>query len=182
MNNVMVDLETLGVRPGSIILSIGAVEFSEEGLGKKFYSIIDQASCRDAGLTVDQYTLDWWDKQNGPAKQVLKDTLPCAMKRAPSLKDVLSSFSLFIKEAKFPAMWGNGSDFDNTQLAAAYSSVGIQMPFSFRDNRCYRTLRALFPEVKTDNDEGIHHNALDDAVYQAKYAVRILNYIKILKE
>lgn len=35
MNNIMLDLEALGTPPGSIVLSIGAVYFGLDGLGKE---------------------------------------------------------------------------------------------------------------------------------------------------
>lgn len=47
--DVMVDLETLGTRPGCKILSIGAVEFgvgpdyNEDGLGAEFYVEVQRA-------------------------------------------------------------------------------------------------------------------------------------------
>lgn len=39
MNNVMLDLETFGTQPGSVIRSIGAVVFDpfSDKLGKEFY-------------------------------------------------------------------------------------------------------------------------------------------------
>jgi DNA polymerase III epsilon subunit-like protein len=41
MSDVMIDLETLGRRPGCAILSIGAVEFGPAGLGRELYIVLD---------------------------------------------------------------------------------------------------------------------------------------------
>ena len=49
--NVMIDLETMGNTPGCAIISIGAVEFSEEGLGAEFYCTIDLEDSVKCGLT-----------------------------------------------------------------------------------------------------------------------------------
>ena len=45
MTRVMLDLETFGTAPGSVIKAIGAVVFSPDGLGKQFYRIVDAQSC-----------------------------------------------------------------------------------------------------------------------------------------
>jgi DNA polymerase III epsilon subunit-like protein len=46
--DVMLDIETLGNRPYSIILSIGAVEFDPRtgNMGNEFYVLIDHVSSR----------------------------------------------------------------------------------------------------------------------------------------
>ncbi len=63
--NVMIDIETLGTRSNSIILSIGAVNFDitgnhevdESGLNT-FHKFISTYSCIEHGLVYDQSTLD----------------------------------------------------------------------------------------------------------------------------
>ncbi len=71
-------------------------------------------------------------------------------------------------------MWGNGSDFDNTLLEEAYRATGIKPPWRFTGNRCYRTVKNLFPDVWVD-PVGTAHNALDDATYQANHLIAISN-------
>jgi inhibitor of KinA sporulation pathway (predicted exonuclease) len=62
-------------------------------------------------------------------------------------------------------------------LNAAYHVSGSAAAWwKFYNNRCYRTLKNL-PAAKgttIDRGTGTHHNALDDAVSQAKHAVQIL--------
>jgi len=64
----------LGTTPGCVILSIGAVFFDIDSgkLGKNFYSIISQDSCRLVGLKVEQETLKWWNSQSVEAKKLLE--------------------------------------------------------------------------------------------------------------
>ena len=69
MNNVMLDLETLGTSPGCIILSIGAVFFDKNGLGQEFYQTIDVQSSIDAGLTMSGGTFKWWMGQQGAVRR-----------------------------------------------------------------------------------------------------------------
>lgn len=162
----MVDLETLGRRAGCCILSIGATYFDAEGIESEFYVVVNQTSCLNAGLHVDQDTMEWWEKQPEAARQVLEESKVAGM----DLADALDLFGAFIKGTK---VWGNGSDFDNAILYACYAAVGKEVPWKFWDSRCYRTLKGLFPAVKL-NRQGTYHNALDDAKSQAEHAAEIL--------
>jgi exodeoxyribonuclease VIII len=178
MPHFMVDLETLGVRPGSVILSIGAVEFSRDGLGASFSSIIDTQSCLDAGLAVDPKTVSWWEGQSEEARQVLDR----ANNGGVNLSWALGEFSKFLTRAAVPTavyVWGNGADFDNALLAEAYRRCGMgQAPWQPAGARCYRTLKNLARHVKIDR-QGTFHNALDDAKSQASHAIRLMEELKI---
>lgn len=170
MENVMLDLETLGTSPGCVILSIGATFFDKTRLGEKFYRTIDVQSCIDAGLTVSGDTFKWWMGQKGEARKALFDkTIP--------VQDALSEFSAWLGqncETSSVKVWGNGSDFDNAILAKAYGAVlGETQPWRFWNNRCYRTACDLLND-RNRKQEGVYHNALDDAVSQAKHLSRVL--------
>lgn len=171
MNNVMVDLETLGTRPGSVIVSIGAVKFGKDGLGEEFYEVVDLDSCIKCDLTMDPGTVQWWMGQSDDARKVFKG-------EGDSLFNVLSSFTRFIGSSgaaqKNAKLWGNGADFDNVLLAEAYRAVNLEQPWKFYNNRCYRTMKSLNPSIEMQRT-GTHHNALDDAKSQAEHLVRILN-------
>jgi inhibitor of KinA sporulation pathway (predicted exonuclease) len=70
-------------------------------------------------------------------------------------------------------VWGNGADFDNAILQHAYAKVGMETPWHFWNNRCHRTTCDLL-NAKQRKQEGVHHNALDDAKSQAKHLVQTL--------
>ena len=175
--DVMVDIETLGTRPGSIILSIGAVAFApEHGLRGAFHQIVNTDSCRVHGLTEDPATVKWWDDQS-PEAQRTKIEAECAPNRLPS---TLAAFGEFCREYAAPGvlrLWGNGSDFDNVLIAAAYEACHAPPPWKFYNSRCYRTLKNLAPAIRLERT-GTHHNALDDARSQAEHACRILSSLK----
>jgi exodeoxyribonuclease VIII len=165
--DVMVDLETRGTRSNSVILSIGAVEFNLKTgeLGRAFYVNVDPESCEAIGLVSDQSTIDWWAKQSDAAKAIFNKTPQY------DIKACLAAFDKWYpKGAQF---WGNGATFDNVILANAYKAAGMKQPWLYAADRCYRTLKAIFQHVVTDEFEGIPHYALDDAVHQAKQALRI---------
>ena len=61
--NLMIDLETLGTKPNSAILSIGAVYFDKDGLGEEFYANVDLQDSIDSGFDIDASTVYWWLSQ-----------------------------------------------------------------------------------------------------------------------
>jgi hypothetical protein len=180
MVHVMCDLETLGVRAGCKILSIGAVVFSPEGLGAEFYTEVQRKV--QGSLLEDARTLGWWALQSAEARERLFDNQDAK----PSLSRSLEQFNTWLREVApvddkghlDVCVWGNGAAFDNAVLHAAYEAVAIEPPaWEFWNDRCYRTLKSLAPQIKLVR-VGVHHNALDDAKSQAEHAVRILESLK----
>lgn len=176
--DVMLDLETFGTRPGSVILSIGARQFSRAGIGADFYRVISVATCQNAGLTTDPDTIAWWAGQSERARMVVDSaTAPVKAARAVSLGSALAAFAGWLAAlgpTSETRIWGNGSDFDNAILGEAYIRAGFSStPWSPFNNRCYRTLKNLRPDVKIVRS-GTHHNALDDATDQAAHAVLLM--------
>lgn len=172
MEHVMIDLETLGRRAGCSILSIGAVAFDPaKGLGEELYVVVNRQSCVDAGLHEDQDTLNWWEKQNESAKTVLGHSTEGGL----VLTDALAKLTEFLAQFghKKVKVWGNGSDFDNAILTACYAAIGQNIPWEFWNNRCYRTLKSLKPQIKLAR-QGTYHNALDDAKSQAAHAIQLM--------
>lgn len=172
MINVMVDLETLGTGPNSVIISIGAVEFDtmHQVLGRVFHMVIEPQSCVEAGLQIDASTVMWWLQQSKEAREVFKA-------KNNTLIEVLQQFSQWYP--KGAPLWGNGATFDNVILSNAYSATDIKQPWSYAKDRCYRTLKNLMPEIKQEA-VGVAHNALDDAKYQALHALKLMNSISAL--
>ena len=73
--DVMLDIETGGTRPGSVIYSIGAVVFDtfyDESNWPTFYSPINRQSCLGYGMTEDPDTILWWDEQSEEAREVIR--------------------------------------------------------------------------------------------------------------
>lgn len=174
MSHIMVDLETLGVTPGAIILSIGAVYFSPTmGLGREFQRVISRESSEQAGLLAEVETVEWWKRQSPAARRVLE---LAEGKDAFTLQTALQDLRDFIDldgvaEAR---VWGNGASFDNALLTYAYKAIAVPVPWKFWNNRCFRTLKSCAPNVAAPQRIGTLHNALDDAKNQALHAVAIM--------
>ncbi len=164
LNNVMVDLETLGRDPGAVIVSIGAVKFDRERetLNGDFYTNIMIQSCFDAGLTADGATIQWWMEQPDEVRHALfrPDPLP--------LRVALSAFAEFYRGCEH--IWSHGSTFDIPILNAGYRALNEQRPWSSRHIRDTRTLFSLVPQsvLESLQSEGLRHHALHDASRQAR--------------
>ena len=177
--NIMLDLETLGTKPGCVILSIGATTFTTTGeleLDNMFYAKIDIASSKEAGFFISKDTMGWWQEQEEASRL---EAFSGTAKIADTLKDFTAWYDMvtFGYDAKHIRLWGNGASFDEPILQEAYKFCNLQdtYPINFRSSMCYRTLVALFPELAAAVPyEGIPHNAIQDAINQAKKAHNIL--------
>ena len=160
---IMVDIETLGVSPGSAILSIGAIRFDEGGIGEQYYREISLKSCQEAGLEIDAGTLEWWLSQDEAVTDVLRG--------GDRLADVLEEFRGYYHDTE--EIWANSPSFDCALLESAYDAVGMDEPWHYSDTRDFRTIRSLPCAVEVER-EGVAHNALDDARYQARVVCETL--------
>ncbi len=169
MQHVMIDLETLGTTPDSIILSIGACRFdldSDKIDDAAFYTSIAPAEQQKLGRTFSDDTLVWWMQQPAEARAVFgepKESLQSA------LTDLADWFA--VTGAKF--IWSNGASFDIPMLNHAYKGFDLESPWEFYDERCLRTFKTLpgMKDLKVPN--ALKHNALQDAIAQAKLAQAI---------
>lgn len=181
--SVMLDLETLSTRSNAYILSIGAIEFDPKtgSLGKAFYETVDAETWAE-GFHIDPATVKWWMIQTPEARALVS-------KKGTSFPHALVLFENYLRTCGGHEceVWGNGSDFDNVILGNAYKYFKKDTPWSFWNNRCYRTFKNLYHiqlpaqapvealvargAVMPDNlPEGIFtaHSALGDAVGQAR--------------
>ncbi len=174
MKHVMLDLETIGTRPGSVILSIGAVFFDLDGkTGETFYRNIEPASCLAAGLTVDPQTKAWWMRQSQAARDAL------AVDRRP-LADVVKEFASFFR-AGGEFVWAQGATFDPPLWEAAAAAVGCSTPWRFWNARDTRTVYDICGlDYKAMPREGVYHNALDDCLTQVKAVAAALSKFKVV--
>ena len=178
MKDVMLDLETMGTSSRAPIIAIGACFFDPMtgDIGAQFESVIDlRSSARSAHLDPD--TILWWMKQSEEARKVFNSLV------SVDLEDGLGEFTDWISQIENPRsrqVWANGAGFDNKILANAFESLGLVTPWPFYNDRDVRTIVDLgrrllgFDPKKEMPFEGTAHNALDDAIHQAKYVSAII--------
>lgn len=164
MNNIMLDIETMGTGSNAAIVAIGAVRFDKNGISDKFDKVVNLTSSLFAGFDIDKETVDWWRNQGIKTQKRL-------LRRSVSISRVLSEFSDWI--GKDAIVWGNGSDFDNVIVASAFKKFDMPVPWKFWNNRCYRSIKALNPDIEFER-VGLHHNAVDDAESQALHLIKLV--------
>lgn len=175
--NIMVDLETLGTEPGSVILSIGAVHFRGGEIVSQYQASILPKSCMKLGMKADPDTMLWWMEQKAEAREALLRVQEFSEPMLEVLRDFFSWVSQCCGgclDLKAVRLWGNGASFDCALLMAAYKLADIPAPWKYSGERCYRTVKALNPDVVEDAREGTHHDALADATHQAKHLMKML--------
>lgn len=92
MNNLMIDLESMGKKPNAPIVSIGAVFFDPQSgeLGQEFYTAVNLESAMEQGAVPDGDTILWWLRQSSEARSAIcvDDAMP--------ISSALSELSYFI--------------------------------------------------------------------------------------
>lgn len=175
--NVMLDLETWGTSCGCALRSIGAVMFDPhtDEIGETFYANIDKASCVEFGLVIDRNTEEWWSKQSQQAQDSLtRDPLDIAK--------VANDFHSWVAKQRGIFVWSQGANFDEpiwtyacrvvdrkNRLIVHNARQKTPWPWFFWDTRCTRTAYDMGGfNPKTIRRVGTAHNALDDAIHQAR--------------
>ena len=171
--HVMIDIETMGDGNDAAILSIGATKFDPlvAGILDSFYVAISLASSVAHGLKMSAGTVEWWlDPERQPA------WIAYTKETKHDLYTAMDAFAHWYGPDSLPT-WGNGATFDNIITRSGFQVSGVPQPWKFWDDKCYRTFKGLAPDVKLVR-EGVHHNALDDAVSQTKHLQDIVSYLR----
>lgn len=178
---LMIDLETMSNTPDSAIVALGAVPFDSSHIypSHLFYATVDLEDAMRYG-SVNASTILWWLQQSQESRYEI--THP----KYRMLVTMLLDFSFYYKQVeeelktKIVGVWGNGAEFDNVILTHAYKSINHPTPWKYYENRCYRTLKKLYPQIPflQYSDQFVGHRADHDAINQAHHCMRILYHIK----
>ena len=182
--DVSIDLETLGVKPGSVITQIGLCAFNRRsesgGIATMSGTLItvNPQSMIDRGFIVDWSTVAWWLKQNEAARVAMAD------QRGHEIDHALFLVGDWFVEhcgqdMKQYRVWGYGCGFDCTQLEIAFQRLGLPVPWDFRQVRDLRTLVDLEAAMPVERPvPRVEHNALDDATAQAQWIQKLTYQIE----
>jgi hypothetical protein len=167
-DDMMIDIETLGNGSDAIVVSIGAVLFNRNTgeIGPKFYKHLAYQDQVDKGRKVTASTIAWWMSQDDDARKNAFTRVQIPTRQA------LIELQSFIQDNTLECKpWGNGPSFDLTILENLFKDFNVEFPWHFRHVRCLRTFKELVYDGKDLVRDGVHHDALDDAVHQAKIVI-----------
>lgn len=164
--HLMFDIETLDTKPTAIVLSIGAVLFTEEGIKEKFYINLSMKEQLEKGRSLSESTFYWWMNQSQEASSALtKDVF--------AVRSGLGQLMHWMKhtcqiDMKYVKVWGNGATFDNVIMRDLLTSYGYSEEFLWRfyNDRCFRTYVAEHNIEKVKPT--VAHDALADAEAQTQ--------------
>lgn len=182
MKHVMIDCESFGLKHTSAIATLGACEFDPHAIGSigaTFHEAIDLKSSLNHGLTVDAGTILWWLEQSEAARSALVSKL----RAASSLSTVLTAFKNYLGSIAHPMqikLWSCGWK-DFAWLEAAYDSVKTPVPWGYRVGD-YRTIRDEFMLPGDEPPATVSHDALADAIWQARLLQNILARLRQQKQ
>ena len=171
----MIDIETIGNDPSTVIVSFGAVCFNRDGIISKGQWELNLQEQINTGRTLSEPTLQWWMRQKDEARSVFNSKNP---KLKPS--EFIEAFYSFLDDALEKVgegrdelkPWGNGSSFDisvTEDFIRQYHPEGREgVPWKFWNQWCFRTFNHLTKCKELVQRQGVHHDALDDAVFQTE--------------
>lgn len=173
---LMLDIETLGTAPGSVIIEIAAVPFNFgkttriEDADKVIRVFPDIAAQLQLGMTIDPGTVQWWTSD--PQRLQL---FAASMNQPVRLP--LDYVANFLNDAwqrwACVALWANSPSFDVVLLEDLYRRVNVKPAWAYHQTRDLRTLiwatghersRELVPAP------ALQHDALADCRYQIQVA------------
>jgi exodeoxyribonuclease VIII len=184
MVDIVIDIETLGTRPGCVILEVGACAIDPRAgeITANFSRRLDEFFTR--GLeppTADAAgTIAWW---LGPEtidtyRALLQRGLPGVAAPDPRNPrgplDEFRDWTLDQTAGHDPGqirVWGNGPQFDLVILQSAFDRYGVECPWHYRQERCARTALELAGCERGSvpwAERGPRHRALNDARHEAR--------------
>ncbi len=175
MLDAMLDLETLGTEPGCIVLTIGVVFFSHQGVHDTFEVTIDPQDSERHGLIPQASTVMWWLDQSKEAQNALTANKGVSLKAALHALEECTDWKLVGR------VWCNGASFDFPILKAIHKAAGVSLPWPYYAEMDFRTFKNLFNKndfLKHKSNPLIPHSAVADAVAQAETVINLLQSVE----
>jgi hypothetical protein len=168
MNHLMIDFETLDTKPTSVVLSLGIVMFNKYNILASNYFEFEIKGQMDNGRTMSADTIMWWLNQSTGRKFA-----PPTEHYTTTLGKIIYWLDVIVKShGKFDNVWANDPDFD---CAILENLIPLSIPYQYWQKRSVRTFREYVGKgAKIIRTEGQQHNALIDAVDQARYIMERL--------
>jgi DNA polymerase III epsilon subunit-like protein len=159
MKNISIDLETLGTDYNAPIIEIGACAFEDDGTIVATFEVQIEPDFEKYHLVPTFNTIKWWTQQSEQARTR-------SFAATSKLENALTELSAFYYGCQKPIIWCHCA-FDAPIIANHFKAANINNPIPYRNWNDLRTIQRL-AGIKLPAREGVHHTALDDALYQAK--------------
>lgn len=170
MQQLVLDLETLGTGDNAAVVSIGAAFVNGPS---RVWRIMPMEAMSHGTTTQD--TLNWWAKQCPAAREELTGTL--------TTEQAVRELSEWARSQGFgrsSTIWGKGPSFDCVLLRNAMIRAGVPVFWQFWQERCVRTILQLVPAASDLGFEGTPHKAEDDARHEARQVAMALQKFGVL--
>ncbi len=188
MNDLSIDIETLGTLVDSQILSIGMAMFDIKTgeVGKTIYLPIEITDNEKINASLG--TIKFWvsQAQNNP-DSVQGLLQPGAIDKVSyfksyPLREALVKVSDFVNSNNPENIWANGTKFDLGMLEYQFQNHNKKIPWKYNSDCCLRTLRKFAGNIDVDTKEYnlISHNALGDAIWQGLYISAACNKLGLI--
>lgn len=166
MRNVMIDLESLGTTPHSVVLSIAVMEFELKHEGPIFGDFFEfigdmEEQYVEHARMIDEATIEWWTSpEQAEAKKAW-------YKKSPTPISVLEE-KLKKMIRTNTRVWAHGSDFDFPMLYSFLRDYGVAPMWIYNAVRDSRTIERELPIIRTRPNglNFIKHDAKDDCATQ----------------
>ena len=168
INELMVDIETSGDKPGCKVLSLGAFGFDTNGNQVEFYRRFDTKSQIAQGLFDTDGTMAWWNRQG---KEAFEEAFGGTTDPIHGIADFKQWVMQNFRNGRFDKfkVWSCGIDFDFPILNRFFEAYGFNgCPWQFWQQYDYRTVKNLFPIIKQSEGNVLKHSALEDAKAQMR--------------
>ena len=176
MIQFMVDTETGGTLPDSVIAQVGLCIFDPDKSSiissHRWWLDVDEQE--KMGRMWDDSTKQWWKER--PLHVYEEVWHPNSLLIYSVTDFCLSLFYQMKRWSDQPIVWANSPSFDCMLLRDLFAQAKIEVPWKYYNERDYRTVKALFPNIPNPK-ENTTHEAMADAVAQAEHLILMLTQI-----
>ena len=175
MADAMIDIETLGTDPDSIILTVGAVKFDPYSLHEPYDKVtwkLDIDAQEALGRQTSDSTLEWWAKQDPEIRE-----RAFSEDGRISIDEFFKEFNRYLTGMK--GIWCQGPQFDMVMIEDLYRQKLHHTSWKYWQVKDSRTLFSL---MEVDPRKAIQveaHDAAEDAYWQAVCVQKTFKYFSI---
>lgn len=165
-NHMMLDIETLSTTPRAVILSVGWAIFNlQHGIVDSYHIRLDATQQDDREISIS--TLKFWAEQD-------RELFARSLSGDQFVGSLWQDLNFHIGNWDVTTFWGNPAAFDQVLLEDLFRSNQLNVPWTHRDWRCFRTFMNLADVERIA--PVTPHDAESDAIAQAQTILQAYGY------